>query len=105
MVGLNKEGAGSTGYRTGDEPDGDDDEERGAQVGREDLALRQLQRHEARQLQLRRRIGVPHCRRRRRLLLREGTTAVASRGREGEVALVWLLHERRTRRGLPFIIK
>jgi len=86
-VGLHKE----QGSRPGDEPDGDEDEQRGAQVGREDLALRQLQRHEARQLQLRRRIGVPHCRRRRRLLLREGTTAVASRGREGEVALVWLL--------------
>ena len=56
MVGLNKE----QGYRTGDEPDGDEDEQRGAQVGREDLALRQLQRHEARQLQLRRRVGVPH---------------------------------------------
>jgi len=43
---------------TGDEPDGEGDEEGGAQERREDLAMRQPLRHEPRQLQLRRRVRV-----------------------------------------------
>jgi hypothetical protein len=45
---------------TGDEPDDEDDEQGGADVGDEDLALRKLKRHESREIQSRRRVGVPH---------------------------------------------
>jgi hypothetical protein len=48
---------------TGDEPDDEDDEQGGADVGDEDLALRKLKRHESRELQSRWRVGVPHLRR------------------------------------------
>lgn len=68
---------------TGDEPDGEEDEDGGADVGHEDLDLRQPQRHEARQLQVCRRVGVPHCRGPARLLdldRQQGLAAAADLG-------------------------
>lgn len=46
--------------RTGDEPDGEENEDGGAEVGHEDLDLGQLQRHETRKVQLGWRVRVPH---------------------------------------------
>jgi hypothetical protein len=51
---------------TGEEPDDEEDEDGGAQVGRENLELGEAQRHETWEVELRRRVGVgSHCRRRR----------------------------------------
>jgi hypothetical protein len=50
---------------TREQPDGEDDEEGGAEVDREDLELGEAQRHISREVELRRRVGVAaHCRRR-----------------------------------------
>jgi hypothetical protein len=62
--GGRKEGSGRAGLGcTGEEPDGEEDEEGGAEVAREDLELGEAQRHVAREVELRRRVGVGgHCR-------------------------------------------
>jgi hypothetical protein len=55
-------GSGSTGGVTGQEPDGEENEEGGAEVGPEDLELGEALRHVAREVQACRRVRMgSHC--------------------------------------------
>ena len=71
-----KEGFGRGGLDcTGDQPDGEEDEEGGAKVDGEDIELGEAQRHIAREVELRRRVRVgAHCRRRLDLELESDET-------------------------------